>query len=253
MNRKAYVTTMQFDPVNSVRSAMTFRDLYDFVDISQNNQDSRGARGQGHWDNIISWRQKLASHGHGPMPINNVKVYGGGDGSNYSAGTETEAVNRFWRIVFGGCASARFHRPSRPSKLWGSGLNKRVQTNLKAMDLFLAEFDLFSAAPHNDLLIHVVAAAPSAMEAYVLADIGQQYAVYFPRGRFKVGLDPWVYVNKIQIRWLDIEELTWSEPKVIDIQWQGGREEWGDRTEIILKTPGNKSYIALLDVIETER
>jgi len=250
MNRKAYVTTMQFDPSNSVRSAMTFRDIYDFVDISQNNQDSRGARGQGHWDNIIGWRQKLASGSCGPMPMNNVKVYGGGNGSNFSAGTETEAINRLWRNVFAGCASSRFHRPSNS---WGSGLNERVQTNLKAMDMFLSKFNLFSASPHNDLLRHVVASAPNAMEAYVLADIGRQYAVFFPRGRFMVGLDPWVYVEKVSVSWLNIERLTWSEPEIIEVQWEGGREEWGDRGQVVLRTPGNQSYIALLDIVETER
>jgi hypothetical protein len=91
------------------------------------------------------------------------------------------------------------------------------------------------------------------MEAYVLADIGRQYAVYFPRGRFMVGLDPWVYVKKVRLRWLDIEALTWSEPEVIEVHWEGSHVEWGDRAEIVLKTPGNKSYIALLDVVETER
>ncbi len=252
MNRKAYVTTMQFDPANSVRSAMTFRDIYNFVEISQNNQDSRGARGQGHWDNINNWRQKLAFNSRGPMPMNNVKVYGGGDGINYSAGTETEAVNRFWRNIFAGCASSRFHRPALP-RVWGSGLNDRVQTNLKAMDMFLAKFDIFSASPHNDLLRHIVTTAPSAMEAYVMSDIGRQYAVYFPRGRFMVGLDPWVYVDKVSIRWLKIEELTWSEPEIIEIQWEGGRDDWGHRGEVVIKTPGNESYIALLDIVEMER
>jgi len=250
-NRKAYVTIMRFDPANSVRAAMTFRDIYNFIEISQNNQDSRGARGPAHWENIINWRQKLAYHSRGPMPMNNVKMYGAQDGgTNYSAGTETEAINRFWRNIFAGCASSRFHRPS---NAWGSGLNERVQMNLKAMDLFLEKFKLFSAAPHNDLLRHIVASAPIAMEAYVLADIGRQYAVYFPRGRFMVGLEPWVYVNKVSIRWLNIEELTWSEPEIIEVQWEGSRDEWGHRAEVVLKTPDNKSYIALLDVVEMER
>ena len=39
MNLKVYITTMQFDPTNSVRTVMTFRDIYSFVEISQNNQD----------------------------------------------------------------------------------------------------------------------------------------------------------------------------------------------------------------------
>lgn len=246
MNRKAYVTTMQFDPTNSVRAAMTYRDTYSYVEISQNNQDSRGARGQGHWNNIMDWRKKLASD---PMPMNNEKVYGGADGVNYSAGTETEAINRFWRNIFAGTASSRFHRPALP-RVWGSGLNERVQTNLKAMDMLLEEFDIFSASPYNDLISHRVAASRSAVEAYITADIGKEYAVYFPRGRFMIDLDPWEYVEQVRVRWLDIEELSWSEPKVVEVQWEGDRSNWGDRGMITLKTPGNEAYVALVEVMK---
>ena len=249
MDRKAYVTTMRFDPSNSVRAAMTFHDIYSYAEISQNNQDSRGARGHAHWENIISWREKLISFGSGPMPMNNVKVYGGGKGSNYSAGTETEAINRFWRNVFAGCASSRFHRPALPD-VWGSGLNERVQTNLKAMKMLLQEFDIFRASPHNDLLRHSVASVPGAMKAYVSAEIGEQYAVYFPRGRFKVGLDPWIYAEQVRVRWLDIEDLSWSESEMVKVQWEGSRDDWGHRGRIPLKTPGNKAYVALIEVME---
>jgi hypothetical protein len=120
------------------------------------------------------------------------------------------------------------------------------------MDLFLAEFDLFSAAPHNDLLTHIVAAAPSAVEAYVLANVGHQYAVYFPRGRFMVGLDPWTYVKKARVRWLNIEALAWTEPETIEVKWVGGRNEWGDRGQITLKTPGNEAYVALVDLVSDD-
>ena len=246
MNREAYVTTMQFDPTNSVRSAMTYRDIYSYVEISQNNQDSRGARGQGHWDNIINWRQKLASN---PMPMNNVKVYGGGEGTNYSAGTETEAINRFWRNIFAGSASARFHRPALP-RVWGSGLNDRVQTNLRAMDMLLDEFDIFSASPYNDLINHRVASVRSSVEAYVSANIGEEYAVFFPRGRFMIDGDPWEYVEQVRVRWLHIEELSWSETEMVDVQWDGDRTNWGHRATITLKTPGNESYVALIEVVE---
>jgi len=246
MSREAYVTTMRFDPSNAVRAAMTYDDIYAYADISQNNQDSRGARGQGHWDNIMLWRNKLIDR---PMPLNNVKVYGGQDGVNYSAGTETEAVNRTWRNIFAGCASTRFHRPAMP-RVWGSGLNERVQTNLKAMDMFLEEFDIFAASPHSDLIRHRVAAARSTVEAYVSADIGNAYAVYFPRGRYMIDLDPWEYVDKVKIRWLHIEELSWSEPEVVEVRWDGDRSNWGDRGRITLKTPGNEAYVALVEVVE---
>lgn len=247
--RTAHVTTMQFDPSDSVRTAMTHRDLYRFVEVSQNNQDSRGGRGPAHYDNLMLWRQKLADHALGPMPMNNEKVYGGLNGINVAAGTETEAVHRFWRNVFAGGASSRFHRPALP-RAWGSGLNERVQRNLAAMDLFLQDFDVFAAVPHNDLLRHRVAAAPSAMEAYVLADIGRQYAVFFPSGRYRVGLDPWTYVNRVRVRWLDIDTQAWSEPEIVEVQWEGGREEWGDQGYIVLHTPGVNSCVAVIDVLD---
>ncbi|WP_111641441.1 hypothetical protein [Marinimicrobium alkaliphilum] len=252
--RDVYVTSMQFDPSNSVRHVMSFPDIYGFYEISQNNQDSRGARGHGHWDNIMHWRQKIASHG--PKPMNNEKVYGGGDGvNNYSAGTETEAINRFWRNIFAGSASSRFHRPTDLDntvnpRTWGSGLNARVQTNLKAMDMLLEELDIFSTSPHNDLLSHAVAATPAAVEAYVLANIGKQYAVYFPQGRYMVNLDPWVYVDRVEVRWLDIDQLTWSEPEVVEVRWEGSELDWGDRGTISLKTPSNRSYVVLVTAIE---
>jgi hypothetical protein len=248
MGREAYVTSMQFDPANSVRHVMTFRELYDFAEISQNNQDSRGGRGQGHWDNLMSWRQKIATHGPGPMPMNNEKVYGALDGVNYSAGTETEAINRFWRNIFGGAASSRFHRPADPSA-WGSGLSARVQTNLKAMRLLLEELDIFSCSPHNDLLFHRVAVSTT-VEAYVTANIGRQYAVYFPPGRYTVDLDPWVYRDELRLRWLDIDELAWSQPEVVPVRWEGDRNDWGDRGKVTLTTPSNRPYVALLETVD---
>jgi hypothetical protein len=254
--RDVYVTSMQFDPTNSVRHVMTYPDIYGFFEISQNNQDSRGARGHGHWENIMYWRMKIASHADGPKPMNNEKVYGGGDGvNNYSAGTESEAINRFWRNIFAGTAASRFHRPTDRDntanpRTWGSGLNERVQTNLKAMDMLLEELDIFSASPHNDLLIHAVAATPASMEAYALANIGKQYAVYFPQGRFMVNLDPWVYADRVEVRWLDIDQLSWSEPEIVEVQWEGSRSDWGDRGTISLKTPGNRSYVVLVEIIQ---
>lgn len=182
------------------------------------------------------------------MPMNNEKVYGAKDGVNYSAGSETEAVNRFWRNIFAGCASSRFHRPAEPDA-WGSGLNERVQTNLKALSMLLKEINIFSHAPHNDLLSHRVA-VPTTMEAYVTASIGRQYAVYFPPGRYTVDLDPWVYVDQVRLRWLDIDRLTWTDPQTVVVRWEGGLNDWGSRGRITLTTPSNGPYVALLEVVE---
>ena len=167
----------------------------------------------------------------------------------FTAGSETEAIDRFWRNIFGGCASARFHRPSVPHKRWGSGLNERVQTNLKALDMLLEKLDIFSCSPHNDL-ISVSVPVPSMMEAYVAADIGHQYAIYFPQGRYKVNLDPWVYAEKLKLQWLDIGSLKWSEPEIVEVKWQGGKNDWGFQGAITLETPSNRQCVAFLEIIE---
>jgi len=241
--RKIYVTSMKFDPSSSVRQAMTFRNLYDYAEISQNNQDSRGARGPAHYKNIIDWRNKLQAN---PMPLNNVKIYGSGVGANYSAGDRKEAIARFWKNIFAGCASSRFHRPEGE---WGIGLEPPAQTNIKAMSMLLEEFDIFSATPHNDLLSSYVAHS-EAMEAYCLADIGDQYAVYFPEGRYTIELDPWIFVDEVKVRWLDIDEGNWISEEILPVEWKGGLDQWGHRGRVRLTTPGNESYVALLEVME---
>lgn len=244
-NQTVYVTTMQFDPSTSVRHALTYPDLYSFVEISQNNQDSRGGRGLAHWENIIDFRNKIASHHAGPMPMNNEKVYGSYDGRNYSSGSGKEAEARFWKNIFAGAASSRFHRDEGH---WGIGLQERAQINIKAMSMFLEEFDLFKAAPHNDLLSSYVTLRTS-MEAYCLANQGSQYAIYFPAGRFTIDLDPWLYVDQVRVKWLDIDYGEWSEEEIMDVKWEGSFNEWGDRGTIRLTTPSNRSYIALIEVI----
>ncbi len=246
--KEAYVTNMQLSAVNAVRHVMSKGDIFDYVDISQNNQDSKGARGPAHWDYLMFLRQKIASYG--PIPMNNVKMYGATDGStNFSAGTETEAVDRLWRNIFGGCASARFHRPSVPQKRWGSGLNERVQINLKAMSMVLEKLDIYKCSPHNDLLSPRVS-VPSMMEAYTIAEIGKQYAVYFPQGRYKIDLDPWVYADKLRLQWLDINSLKWSEPEIVEVQWEGSKNDWGYRGLITLETPSNRQCVAFLEIAE---
>ena len=246
--KEIYITNMQLSAVNAVRHVMSNSDIFDYVYISQTNQDSKGARGISHWDYLMFLRKKIASFG--PIPMNNVKIYGATDGStNYSAGSETEAIDRFWRNIFGGCASARFHRPSSPSKRWGSGLNERIQTNLKAMDMLLEKLDIVSCAPQNDLLSPRVS-VPSIMEAYVIANIGHQYAIYFPQGRYKVDLDPWIYADKLKLQWLDINNLKWTEPEIVEVQWEGSKHDWGYRALITLETPSNRQCVAFLEVVE---
>jgi len=96
------------------RHMIDHRDLYSFLDISQNNTQG----GQTHWDRMLQVRAWIQDQ---PRPINNNKIYSGGN--------DEEAVARMFRIIFAGGASARFHRPHplegtddhEKSTVWGAG------------------------------------------------------------------------------------------------------------------------------------
>jgi hypothetical protein len=178
--------------------------LYDFVDISQNN--AWAGLGQGHYDNILFVRERLALR---PRPINNNKNYGA------VRHGEEESVARFCRIVFAGAASVRFHRPHpledpgshEAASDFGLGLSPRAQTIIASMRAIADAFDVFRAAPRNDLLHE---REPN--EAYCLADPGRQYAVYFPDGG-AVKLDVSAAGGPLSVRWLDINRTAWRDPQ----------------------------------------
>ena len=247
-----HVTTMLFDPGSSVRRVMSYRDIYSFAEVSQNNQDALGPVGKKHWENLLFWRKMIAMSDEGPMPINNVKVYGEGVGLNTAAGTEKEAVERFWRNIFGGAASTRFHRPAmRAGGIWGwgIGISERAQHTLLAVNMFLEEFDIFSAEPYE-----AFETVGNSVDSYCMADMGRAYAVYFPGGRATVHLDPWVHFERATVKWLDIASLTWSDEEIIEPEWNNfdGTDWWGPQRIITLAPRNHRSYVAIVKVVNAD-
>jgi len=167
-------------------------ELYSFVDISQNNHQ----KGQAHWDNAQKQRARIADR---PRPLNNTKIYGA-DTGRY--GNDRDAMERFWRNIFGGLASARFHRPDS-----GLGLGDKAQANIRSMRMVTDRMDVFTCEPHNDLL-----SSRESNEAYCLANPGTEYAVYFPDGG-KVTLNVNPIDRPVTVRWLDIMRSEWVESK----------------------------------------
>ncbi len=140
------------------------REHYDFFEISQNNANN----GQRHYDFILHIRNQMAER---PIPLNNVKIYGGEIG-RWTTSVE-EGTQRFWRNVFGGCASSRFHRPGPSHHYFAIGLSELAQTHIRSLRMLTGRIDVFACAPHNDLLSE---RAPN--EAYCLAQPGKEYAMY---------------------------------------------------------------------------
>ena len=195
-------------------------DIYSFVDISQNNHQPSDH----HWENPQEIRQRLIATGH-PRPMNSVKIYGANSGRY---GTTRDAQERFWRNIFGGLASSRFHRP--PS---GLGLNSIAQSHIKSMHIMTETLDIFVCVPDNSLL-----ANRSWNEAYCTSNPGNQYAVFFPDGG-NVALDISAAREKtIHIKWLDIRSSHWVKEHTL--------ESFPESSFLPLVTPREAGYWAVL-------
>ena len=207
---------------------------FNFSDISQNN----GASGQRQYDNILWYRSRVLSHS--ARPINNVKCYyfnwpiGSSFGKDRTSPTDAEAGAKFWRAVFAGSASIRFHRhtPTRPAGLReGFGLAFEGQRHLRSMREFANAVHIFSMNPHNDLLSQRVT-----NEAYCLAEPGKQYAVFFTGdGDDCVEIELIDSVCSLELRWLDIATSSWSQRATIS-----------RRRSYILRAPNSGHWIAVL-------
>jgi hypothetical protein len=191
-------------------------EIYGFVDVSQNNHNV----GLTHWENLQSVRQRIKASGE-LRPLNMVKIYGANSGRY---GTNRDAQERFWRAVFGGVATARFHRP--PA---GLGLSEITQAHLQSMRMFVDEMQITACEPHLDLII-----GRSVNEAYCIANSGVEYGVVFPDGgdiQLQLGAD-----TPVQVRWLNILKSEWQP--VVEVQQDG--------KTLRLKTPTSDGYWAVL-------
>lgn len=177
------------------RATLDHPETYSFVDVSQNNHRT----GQTHWDGLAYVRKYLAAR---PRPMNSVKVYGA-DTAGY--GTDRDGQERFWRNIFAGLASSRFHRP--PA---GLGLTGKAQASLKSARMLMNELDFTRCRPDNSLL-----GQRSPNEAYCFAEAGKAYAVYFPGSdsgkAADVTLDLSAAKSAGKVRWLDIAASRWAD------------------------------------------
>jgi hypothetical protein len=189
-------------------------ETYTFVDISQNNHNA----GRRHYENALAVRRRTADR---PRPINNVKVYGA-DGGRF--GSTRDGVERFWRNVFAGAASARFHRPTS-----GIGLSPLARRMIKGAREVTDAFELVRCEPRPDLI-----ETPAGTEAYCLAEPGRQYALYFPRGGgATLALEGGE--GEMALRWYDVEGGQWGDEGAV----QGGGS-------VDLACPGDGQWAAVL-------
>jgi hypothetical protein len=176
------------------RRTLDHPERYDFADVSQNNQK----KGQEHWDNFQWVRARIAGQ---PRPLNTVKTYGA-DGGPF--GTNCDGLERFWRHLIGGAASARFHRPAS-----GLGLSAPAVVALQAARKLESLVPLWDVEPANELLRD-----RAENEAYLAARPGAAYALYFTDGG-SVGLDLTDAPGRFDLRWIDIATGAWGKRETV--------------------------------------
>ncbi|MCD0458014.1 hypothetical protein [Roseiconus lacunae] len=194
-NRTVMVTEMWDDwDLKAERHRRTFDhpELYDYVDVSQNNQN----QGEKHWDNFLFVRQYLADH---PRPMNTTKTYGA-DGNKFGH-SDQDAIERFWRHLLAGAASIRFHRPDS-----GLGINDKAFACIRAARLLENEVRVWDLEPANELMRF-----RSDNEAYLAANKDRTtLVVYFP-AETKPSLDRDIALNvdlpagRYRRIWIDID------------------------------------------------
>ncbi|WNM56717.1 hypothetical protein [Candidatus Nitrospira allomarina] len=187
-------------------------EVYDFVDVSQNNHQS----GQNHWDQFLRTRRYLAEH---PRPINTTKTYGA-TGNRF--GNDQDGIERFWRNLLAGAASIRFHRPTA-----GLGLNDKAVASIRGARKLESQIPLWTLEPANDLLINT---KPN--HAYLAADRSHAFALYLPVGG-RVGIDLSNTTEPLVVRWIEIATGEWGPEQHI----QGGGKTY-------LTSPGLDNWAA---------
>ncbi len=188
----AVCTTDMFDDAFKAEEAehtpLIFDDAehYMFADISQVNSRNYD---ETHWESLQWLLQQVNRH---PRPSNHTKIYGSGYKSFGTGGPE-DGVERFWRNILGGSASARFHRPDS-----GNGLNDFAKGSIKAARILEGLIKFWDITPQMDLL-----SDREVNEAYLAAKPGEQYALYFTNGG-SVKLDLSGATGAFDVAWISV-------------------------------------------------
>lgn len=197
--RKVCLTEMWDDPdltAEMHRRTFDHPELYDFVDVSQNNHNT----GRGHWEIFLRARQYLSTR---PRPMNTTKTYGA-DGDPFGC-TDQDGIERFWRHLLAGAASIRFHRPDA-----GLGLGDKAVASIRAARKLESRIPLWTVKPADESPVH----GPG-NDAYLAASPGVAYALYLPAGG-RARIDLAAPQGGWTARWIGIDSGEWGPQQILD-------------------------------------
>ena len=219
IGKSVFVTEMWDDwNLRAERHRQTFDhvELYDFVDVSQNNHNS----GRKHWDNFLYVKNYLSIH---PRPINTTKTYGAT--GNKFGHNDQDAIERFWRHVLAGAASARFHRPDS-----GLGINDKAFACIRSVRMVESKVPFWDLKPSMDLI-----ESTHENDAYAAAKENQSMIIFFT-GKHEIEIDLSGFSNILKLSWINVDRGSMhSELKIHSAK----------NSKLI--PPGNGNWIALME------
>ncbi|MEZ6099913.1 MAG: hypothetical protein R3E01_13175 [Pirellulaceae bacterium] len=223
--RSVYVTEMWDDwnlQADSHKETFDHPELYDFVDVSQNNHNS----GDKHWDNFLYVRKYLGKH---PRPMNTTKTYGAD--RNKFGHTDQDGIERFWRHLLAGAASVRFHRPDS-----GLGISGKAVAAIRAARAVEQLVPFWQLQPANELIRD-----RRAGQCYLAADQARSLVAYLPKGG-EVSIDlsfssPATATNKATVHWINI-----------DTGDEAATEEHPYTKTISIRSPSTNNWAAVISV-----
>ena len=106
-----------------------------------------------------------------------------------------------------------------------------AQAHIRSMRMLTDATDVFVMTPHNELL-----SSREENEAYVLAQPGRCYTVYFTgEGDQSIELDLSAAKGALTLKWLDVVRSAWQAEASVN---GGSRQQ--------LKSPGQGQWMALI-------
>lgn len=169
-------------------------EVFDFVEMSQVAE----LHGEAHYEAIRRERERIKEN---PSPLNNTKQYGSDEEGGDFYGGKSEVLRKFWRCIFAGCASVRFHRPT-----YGIGLSEPAKEMIQSARKLEERVNIPDFHPDQSVI-----SDRRVDEAYALASEGE-YLVYFTDGgNVRLEVD-----KELEVNWLNIEESEWSEEEKLD-------------------------------------
>ena len=196
------------------RRTLDHPELYAFAEVSQNNHQ----KGEIHWKNFLWVRDYVANQ---PRPLNSVKIYGA-DTGRY--GTDQDGVERFWRLLLGGAAAVRFHRPDS-----GLGLSEKAKASIRAARKVESVLPWWELEPNLAILRD---REPN--EAYAALSPGKGCVVFFTNGG-SVEVDVSNLPKTLAVRWINVSTGEWAS-----------RDSLPTTSRVILKAPAAGPWVAVI-------